>query len=672
MKAFKRGVELYNEKSYASALASMPSDPDARATAVGDYVLLYRGRFNLMAKQNKEALSDFRLLESLYPDSPLIDEALMGQCQALLELNDPKSIQTILSRYKGKANAEALYYRARSLDQAGDKKQAIELYLQVYARYPTSKHSDLAEASLLTLSPGALSGARNYSVRLQRAEGLLNANDARAARVLLLALGRVSAPDARSSQKRNLLLADAEYRLGRTSSALNRLGHVTEADPALHARAIHLQGACNRRLDREQALLSLRDMALKLYPLSSETEELCLITANHFVVNHEPAKAREAFKLLYQAFPKGRYAESALWKISLYSYFNKEYSDAALGFWNYLLLKPDPLSASSSLYWIGRCCEKQGDSQKAQYFYGRAKAFANNSYYGQRSREAEAALQKSAMGESTPVSVLDMGQVAATCDKIQFSPVLLGEPSQAEARVIERARQLAAADLSDLALSELGSGIRRNPQSEDTLSYIMARIYADRGDYNDAIWCLRRAFPDHNGLPDDALPDEVWQLMYPVRHLEIISTQAARNRIDMALILGLIRQESGFEVKARSRANARGLMQILPSTGRKLARQAKMRRYSSNALYSAETNINLGTRYLASLIRQYGKAELALAAYNAGENRVDRWVIEFGDADMAEFVEQIPFSETRNYVKQVLGNRARYELRTSSSTAAVK
>jgi soluble lytic murein transglycosylase len=140
--------------------------------------------------------------------------------------------------------------------------------------------------------------------------------------------------------------------------------------------------------------------------------------------------------------------------------------------------------------------------------------------------------------------------------------------------------------------------------------------------------------------------------------------------LDPALVLGLIRQESAFDENARSSANARGLMQLLPSTGRRIARQARITRYGSKKLYQAETNIILGTKHLAYLVQQYGKIELALAAYNAGDTRVDRWLKEFGNVDMAEFVERVPFSETRGYIKQVISNRARYRLLTAAALAA--
>jgi soluble lytic murein transglycosylase len=667
LRAFKRGVAYYNTEHYASALDALPGDPDAKKTAIGDYILFYRAKSRILTNQYKEALEDFRLLEKQYPNSSLGKDSLMGQCQASLGLNDAKSVLAILNSHKAETNSEILYYQAKALDIDGEKNRAIALYLQIYSGYPTSKYSPLAERCLLSLSPGALKGAHNYNLRLQRAESLLKANDTRGARTMLSALGGAPAPDSKSSQKRSLLMAEAEYRLGRITVALSNLNKVTAADPALHARAIYLEGACSRKTDRIQSLLALRDKALKLYPLSSDTEELCFSAATYFDVNYEAQKGRKAYEILYQAFPNGRHAEIALWKLALFSYFAGQYNEAALGFWKYLLAYSNPPSAGSAMYWMGRCYEKLGDHANAGYLYRRTRSLANDSYYGKRAREAEASLKESKTGGNIAISGLDFKQVASVCDGIAFQPVLLPEPDGNGTQLIERAHQLVAADLPDLAISELRWGIRRYPQNDNIFYCIMSLINAKKGDYDESISCLRRVFPDYNVRPMETLYEGVWQALFPVFHWETISTQAARAKVDPTLILGVIRQESAFKEKARSKANALGLMQILPSTGQKLAKQAKIARYNSKSLFNAETNIVLGTQFLASLLQQYGRTELALAAYNAGQTRVDRWLEEYGKGDMAEFVERIPFSETRGYVKQVLSNKAHYDLLASST-----
>jgi soluble lytic murein transglycosylase len=665
LSAFKRGVDSFNAEQYGAALNALPSDSEARTTAVGDHILLFRAKSHLLLNQNKEALEDFFLLEKRYPNSSLIKDSFMGQCQALLALKDPKGVLSVLDTHKADNNPESWYYRAKALEMAGEKNRAITMYLQIYSEYPTSRYSSLAEQGLLSLSREALKGARNYSIRLQRAENLLKASDYHGANAIIISLGRVLAPDSISSQKRNLLMAETEYRLGKAAVALIALKKGISADPATQAKAIYLEGACSRKLNREQNMLALRDKALKLYPLSRDTEELCYLTATYYDVKLEPAQSGEAYKVLYRAFPKGRHAEIALWNLSLYSYFAKKYDEAAKEFYRYLLTYSNPLSAGSAMYWMGRCYEKLGDFRKAQYLYRRTQSLTNNSYYGWRAREAEVSMQKSGAEENVSPSGMDFKSIMSACEGIRFQPITISEPDGNGTQVIEQARELVAANLPELALAELRWGSRRYPQSEGLFYLIMSRIYWKKEDYNASIACLRKVFPDYHGRPAEELPDEIWRMLFPVCHWNIISAQAAKAEMDPTLVLGLIRQESGFEEKAQSKANARGLMQILPATGGKLARQAKMTGYNTKNLFHAETNIVLGVRFLASLLRQYGKAELALAAYNAGEHRVDRWLDEYGGRDMAEFVEHIPFSETRSYVKQVLGNKAHYDLLAS-------
>jgi len=659
-KALKQGIDSYEGKSYTAALKALPAGEQTKASRIADYVLYYRGKSNLMLKQYKEAIEDFQLLVKRHPDSRLVRDALIGQCQALLESENPKELLALLGNAKLGTGADATYFEARALDLTGEKAKAAELYLRVYSSYPSSSSASLAERYLA----GELKGGRHYKERLQRAETQVKEGNYRGARTLLLALRSVKAPDRSSSAKRDLLFGEVEYRLGRTSAALTSLRKVTAADPALHARAIYLEGICLRKLGREQAFLETRARGLKLYPGSPDIEELCYSVATYYDVNCNPAKAREAYSVLYRNFPKGSHSDRALWKLALFDYAARNYEAAAQRFLQYLTANPNPLSAASAMYWIGRCHERAGDTTSASYLYRRTRQLANNSYYGQLALEAEKSLSKAA-GSGT-VRGINFDELAARCDAIQLPRVDLSTPSAEAVIIIERARELAAAGLTGSALAELRWGGQEYSQNSDLFSYLMASICVQRDDFGGAITNLRRAVPDYNGRPPAALPDEFWEMFFPVRHWKIISAQAAKTGLEPSLILGVIRQESAFKVNARSRANARGLMQILPSTGRDLARRAGIR-FTTQRLYNADTNITLGTRYLSSLLKQYGKPELALAAYNAGGTRVARWQKELAPSDMAEFVEQIPFAETRNYVKQVLSNRAHYDLLLASS-----
>jgi soluble lytic murein transglycosylase-like protein len=130
--------------------------------------------------------------------------------------------------------------------------------------------------------------------------------------------------------------------------------------------------------------------------------------------------------------------------------------------------------------------------------------------------------------------------------------------------------------------------------------------------------------------------------------------------VDPALVAALILQESSFDKEALSRAGARGLMQVMPATGRRIAR-AKGRRFRRAALHDPETSLDFGTHYLRQMSERYpGAVEKVLAAYNAGPHRVDAWTAERGELPAEEFIESIPFSETRAYVMIVLASREQY------------
>jgi soluble lytic murein transglycosylase len=664
LRSFKQCMDCYDQKDYAAALKIFPSDQDAVATPIGDYILLYKARVHLTLKDYQQALDVFRFAERHYPDSTLLRELVLGQCRALLELKDPDAILTLLDRHSMSfPDPEAGYYRARALHLQGKDDIAIPLYLDIYVNHPTSRFASDAERHLVSLAPRALTGANNYTFRVQRAENLMRANDHRGARNLLAVLGKVSAPDTMTAQKQQLLLADADFQLYNTRQALALVQKTTFTDPQLHARALYIEGASLRRLGNERAFIDTRDRALKLYPDSPDTEELCYSVATYFDVNYDTEKAAEAYKILYDAFPQGRHTERALWKVSLFHYLNGRYAEAAHGFWNHLRLNHTPVSASSALYWMGRSYEKAGNTQKAEYLYGRAYALGNRSFYGQLSRQAATALPQTIGTAPASFPGIDFDEVTSFCNTISLKPFVIFHPDDNGIETITRAGILAMAGLHDQALEELRERIRLSPQNSDSLHYLTARVFAEhKEDFQRTIRNLHTVFPGYNGHPSGSLPEEVWRMFFPVRHWEIISPQAAGNNLEPCLILGLIRQESAFQVNARSGADARGLMQILPSTGKGIAQRMKIDNFSAAGLYQPNLNITLGINHLARLKKRYGRTEVALAAYNAGESRANRWLQEFGDTDMAEFVEQIPFRETRNYVKQVLTNKFHYEI----------
>ena len=660
--ALKRGLDLYSGGKYPQALQTLPDMERLDGFLLVDYATFWRGLAYLKADRARDAALTFRRARSRFPDSPLIKEAVLGECEALLALGDAPAALALLDGSGVGVDAEVLYHRGLAEEAAGHRQKAESLYLRVYCDYVNADEADLAFKRSEALSRGIMAKPGNLRSLLQRAENLLQAGRTSDARILLVRLGGVRSPDAGASRWRKVMIADAERRLGRATKALSILLGISGAEAELQSRVIYLKAACYRTLKRESALLQARDLALRQYPQSPWTERLLYLVATYYDIDNRADELEAAYGNISTRFPAGRHAERASWKLAFCAWTRQRYEEALAKFSRHMQSWPDAESVSGCAYWMGRCYEKLGDYLNALLLYQRTAGLANHSYYGLLAQDAAEEIMQKGAGVRYSGSDTELQKVLHLLDGIRQTPVGVPQPAGPAAVAIDRARQLLAADLPEQALSELRFASTRYRQDKAIL-YFSARIHEQGGNYLSSIAALSRAYPSYALLPTASIPAEVSGMLFPAPYLDIVRSYSAANRLDPAIVLGLIRQESAFMADAKSHADARGLMQVLPSTGRQLARQAGIRGYTTAKLFQPGTNIALGTRHLSSLLELFaGKIELALAGYNAGLQRARRWKAAFGEADMAELVERIPLAETRQYVKQVLTNSAHYRI----------
>jgi soluble lytic murein transglycosylase len=189
----------------------------------------------------------------------------------------------------------------------------------------------------------------------------------------------------------------------------------------------------------------------------------------------------------------------------------------------------------------------------------------------------------------------------------------------------------------------------------------LAEGIRDRGHILEAIRLGRRLLGERQGQWDERL----LRVVFPLPFRDLLESESERYGIDPMLYAGLVRQESTFRPAVRSRVGATGLAQIMPPTGRWLAPRVGIAapQYEDRLLTVPEINLRMGALYLSDLLKRYGgAADLALAGYNAGPGRADRWRRELAyDRDIDAFREAIPFNETRHYVKIVLRNALVYQ-----------
>ena len=230
-------------------------------------------------------------------------------------------------------------------------------------------------------------------------------------------------------------------------------------------------------------------------------------------------------------------------------------------------------------------------------------------------------------------------------------------------------RELTALQLYDDALREVQYAQRvwgDTPPLQATTAWIrhrqglglraQERFNSIRG----AITTMRRAYPQFLAAGGEDLPADVLQIIFPLDYWPLIQKYSQLHGLDPYLIAALMAQESTFTAEIRSSANARGLMQLMPSTGRMYARKVGMKGFTTASLLQPETNVRLGTQYFKDLVDRFGGVHYALAGYNAGEHRVVRWQSEAPGLPADEFIDNIPFPETQNYVKRIIGTTEDY------------
>ncbi len=223
---------------------------------------------------------------------------------------------------------------------------------------------------------------------------------------------------------------------------------------------------------------------------------------------------------------------------------------------------------------------------------------------------------------------------------------------------LAKARLLANAGLNDYIAQEIAA----DPDSSSWSALAEAQIYASYGEHFRAMRALKRALPYAASASIKSIPLAYWRILFPEPWWETIKAESAKNNLDPYLVASLIRQESEFNPSAISNANACGLMQLLPSAGKAMAREEGMSHFQTFQLLDPETNIRLGTRYLRKTLDKFGGVvEYALAAYNAGDDRVVDWQAAGPYHGIDEFVESIPFTETREYVEAILRNEETYK-----------
>jgi soluble lytic murein transglycosylase len=619
-------------------------DRAAKDSLLGDYTLYWSAENDFAQGRASEALAKLKHFRREFPDSVMTDQALQALGEAAIAANQPTEAVAALNDYSlTPQRPSLLFLRAEAYEQDNEKDKAAADYQMVYMRFPVSEQARQAsmKLSFLDSTPGTQIPSISLDDRKAHAEMLFNAKEwADARNEYSQILPQLTGVDNERARLR-ILECGAAFGAGPSEIAALQI-----TDPDVDAERFYSLAQVYRALAQDVQMAAAVEGAVSRAPQSRWAEMALMLAGNEYWVELDRDHASTYYKRLEETFPSSPDAVPAHWRVTWTSVLKRQ-PDAAELLAEHVRRFPTSLYVPDALYWLGRLAEEAGNPSLARCYYTKLTERYPENYF--------AAVAATRFPNLVTVSSNDP-------DLLSLIPPPPPAPKLGEIPAAAAERQARADALHSIAFdasAELELRAAYAATLEPRLLLEAAQAAVDAGHLGAAIVTVRQIFPQLESRPFPDVPHDVWMTAYAMPFKGSIQEWSAHAGVDPMLVAGLIRQESAFEKEARSSANALGLMQLEPKTARLMARQAKVR-YSQARLFDPDYNVRLGTIYLAALRKQFGSMESALAAYNAGEDRVTEWTSGQTYREPAEFVDSIPFTETREYVEIVSRNAGIY------------
>lgn len=650
------GQAYVEDNKYKEAAASFQL-ANRYGQALDDYADYLGAKANFAQQQFPAAETLLQGFAERHPDSTLIDNAALLLANIKLGEGDPQAALRQLAKLHNARlarSSEYLFAMAKANQLAGNRQLAQQMYTRLYVGDPTSNESSQVPAQMQQMG---IMPPFTVAERTRHADGLYMAGRYGAAAAEYQALAQD--PTVIGTAQVNGLLARAAVATFKQTKHVNpsQLARLSDTDDEAGATRLYLTMESARDAKDVAQVKALIGQLEQRFPTSRWTAEALFSAGNMALVANDMPSAIQYYGDLAQRFPDSSMASTSHWHAAWLNYRLGDKKTAARWFDEQIARYPDDTHISAAIYWRGVVYQEDEKSPAAAAACYRKLIQSFRQYY-----YADLAQQRlDALGPVAPATLPQLAHLGDT--KV---PELTTEIPEDDVHV-ERARLLANAGLNQYIVQEIGA----SPDSSTWGAYAEAQLYSSYGENWRAMRVLKQKVQAYFSVPMDSIPRPYWDLLFPQPYWSLLQRDSQQQGLDPYLVASLIRQESEFNPTVISYANAWGLMQLLPRVGNQLARKEHVHPYRTAFLLIPQVNLELGTAYFRQLMDEFnGQPEYALAAYNAGDDRVKTWLANGPYGSLPEFVESIPFTQTREYVEAILRNREMYRRLYAASNAS--
>ncbi len=651
---FVAGFQEFQQQLFPQAARDLAAAAQS-GFSLADYAVYYQamsvGSDNLPSDA-AAILIDFA---ARFPQSRLRDQVLTLEADDLSKSHQTEKVMDLLS---GSAAAHKqtglMLLLANAYLDSGRMAEAAAVFQNIYYKFPLSPQAKDAGATLATLQTRmeAAYPAPLAEWKSTRADTLAQGGRC------VDALGEYRSllkdqPANPAAPRWQLGQARCLWELQRGTEALEKLPTRFDS-PELESQ----RSALLIRIDAQRSdAVAVNDNLMQLEASNSTSPAMAeaLSVAGMFYYRQlDWQQAALNYRRLWEQFPQDSRLKEDAWRLAWCDYLLGDVNTTEV-MHKFLMQFPDSTRAPAALYWLGQVEEDRGNIAEARALFALLEKRFPNTYYGPHADAHLATLRTKVVGQTENAASGDAPLAASLIPVLPAASVppgiacAGGFPSDAAGPALI----MNALNLPDLEQDFLKAAIAGDNLPVD-LRLMLAGTYSAQGNVAGALFASLRTVPGYSQMEFSDLPKETWDFLYPRAYSDLIETQARANSLDPDLVMGLIRQESAYNPKAESNANARGLMQLLPKTAAETAHTSRVRA-TGQRLYDPNFNVKVGCAYLAQLLKEFdGQPEFAVAAYNAGDFRVKQWMKQYAFRDRAVFLESIPIPATRNYVELVL------------------
>ncbi len=665
-------VAAYQSGDWKTAAQGL-ADVGTAAAPIREYTLYLEGTSLSRLGESAGARAAAEQAIERTGDGPLLPAALLLAAREASTAGDEAAaarwLRRFVDRFADRAEAPAARLAlGQSLEATGARAEALGLYRALWLGSPASREAErAAERQKALADAGVVAPPPTPKERVQRAERLLAAGQSTVASAEAEALLAENPPaDVASGAWR--VVVEAARRAGKSDEALRAADRALAASPAERRAPWLLERARLLQPRKPDQALAALDRVAREHPRSPDAPTALLARAQILDKIGPPADVAAAFQRVVADYPDSDEAGSALWRLGWIAWFRGALPEAAQRWTRLASIRAGERMRDMVGYWTGRALADR-DAAGASRHWRAIAAEAPRSYYGIL---AAARLARSSAGTPAAPAPAAPGSAAApTAGASATAPAvpatasigaaLPAEPLEA---VREDVRYLKAAALRSVGLADWAEGelweLARRSSGDAPRLYAVSAAFADDARHHLALRILRRDFFLTARAGHELVPRRFWEMFYPIGWRAELTSAATRAGLDPFFVAAVVREESSYDPRARSRVGARGLMQLMPDTARPLARAQNLAFREGELLDDPVANLDLGTTYIGQLVRDFGEPRVAVAAYNAGPRRAREWWAARLSDDVEVWVEQIPFNETRAFVKRVMLSWAEY------------